>query len=258
MRQLQNALLLSLTCFMLAMCNSNNNDKTISEATAPQNIDSFIHNYIKSIDSTMLFDTDFQTTDSSKNLDKKPDTARSINDDGNLPHTYTLSNLEKVEGDFDNDGEKDYLISYTAENNWGGIGANNYLSNYFFITTKKGMLKVDESLSISLKRTFLDTLAKYCPNIDTVIKKTSSINQLDFTELKNNVVSGSFSILWCGDSRYLKGNFEFNIENKLIKLSKLEKEKIEEQKPLSKEERKKANEKAKKLADELMKASKIK
>ncbi len=208
--KVQNHDYILLSLVVMLSCNNINKkvEKTIldTKSQSPISLDSFIKSYIYSLDTETI-----KLIDSTK-CENYSDF---VEDYYNGIYFYTPNKIEKVSGDINSDGHLDYIIQYEAVNCWGGNGADNYLSNIFFLYRNDKGYKVDENASNLFKKAFIQNI-KY-NNIETNIEKF--INGVKFVEIKNGIGFGNFSIFGYHDFEYVSGNFEydFNLNNLIFK-----------------------------------------
>ena len=110
-------------------------------------------------------------------------------------YTYSINDTKKLEFDYNSDEITDYLISYTANNCWQGIGAGNYLSNMFFITSENNNTSVNEKLTQDFKNNFLENIHKKYGNSGFILnEKEVFINGIEYLDINDNILSGKYQI----------------------------------------------------------------
>lgn len=240
----------STTYFLIASCTSGTNDK-VAIATDTKNSQHFvdtnkiIHDYIYNMnDPQVKIVSDEECAKWKENVE---DYHKEI-------YKFAISDIRKLEGDLNADKKTDLIVSYFGDNCWQGIGAGNYLSNFFFLISDKDTLRVDEKLTNIFKQTFLDTLTKYYPdNYTKKAEKANFVNDVNFSELKGDTVKGTFSIMQCGASPCLSGDFGYRIRSNLVTFKNLERREMVDDQPPAKLDKKEAKAREKQL-DEMMKA----
>lgn len=135
-------------------------------------------------------------------------------------YTYEFTKSDTVSGDINGDNLNDYVAFYSCYNCWNGNGAQNYLSNFIIITSENNSLKVNEDLSLTFKSILINAIKIKFGNIPyQKAQKEEIINGLKFTEIKNGVIYGTFSITTenCpSDQACYEGAFDFNFSSKQI------------------------------------------
>lgn len=183
-------------------------------------IDSIIDNYAK-----QLSNSDFRIVDSITCV--KLSTNPENYDNGIRAYGYysVKSNLlqRKVEGDLNNDEQKDYIANYSCENCWNGIGAGNYLSNCFFLTSEKDKIVVNEQMTNDFKQKFIDEINERFGNpYFKKAQKEIMINGIEFTKIENQIAYGKFNINTeaCQGSPFpcVEGTFEYDANNRTVKM----------------------------------------
>ena len=146
-------------------------------------------------------------------------------------YTFSINDTKKLEFDYNGDDITDYLISYTADNCWQGIGAGNYLSNMFFITSENNSASVNEKLTQDFKNSFLENIHQKHGNSGFILnEKEVFINGVEYSNINDNILSGKYEIntencesaqpCFEGIFSYNLKNNSFSFENKLTDNSK--------------------------------------
>jgi hypothetical protein len=132
---------------------------------------------------------------------------------------YNVTQINKLQGDINDDNEKDFVVTYFAENCWGGIGVGNYLTNIFFIISEQGNYAIDEKTTMKFKQKFIDETSKmYKENVYKKAEKYEAMNDITFKIIKDGKGYGEFSILQCGIIPCLSGKFEYNFKTNELTL----------------------------------------
>lgn len=125
-----------------------------------------------------------------------------------------------IQGDLNGDDKTDYIVNYFCENCFGGGGAGNYLSNCLFITSKNDSFEVNETMTFDFKKRLINAIKENFGEEYEGVKpeKEYMINGIEFTEIKNQNVIGTFNINTeiCDGSPFpcVKGTFEYHTKNK--------------------------------------------
>ncbi len=190
-----------------------NNEDRLSKTTSFLDTNRIINDYIFNINDPQVRIVSDEECDNWK---------ENLEDYDRKVYKYVISQMEKLEGDVNNDKRFDLIVTYRGDNCWQGIGASNYLSNFFFLVSENDSLQVDENLTNIFKQTFIDTLTKYFPNnYLTKPEKASFVNDVNFLEIKDDNIKGTFAIMQCGASPCLSGDFSYNINAKSITFANL-------------------------------------
>lgn len=228
------SLFLVLVC-LGAGCGNNNEDSSIdTNSGAISNVDSeseieedvlttttnnIIDKYAKNLDSAKIKILDEEECNQKE---------KNIKDYVNGIYNYEFKSIKeypngKITGDFNGDNENDYIVQYTYENCWDGIGAGNFLSNSFFLTTKDNKVSIDEELTTDFKQQLISVITKDFGNVYyKKPQKQLMINGIEFKEIKNQKVFGTFNINTekCSSAQpCFQGEFEYNVKNNLLKMT---------------------------------------
>jgi hypothetical protein len=188
-------------------------------ASTATDINAFANEYIKTLQ-----------TDSVKIVDS----ATCANGEMNIGlyekgiYNYELEEVTTVKGKINDDADDDFIVSYTAGNCWRGIGAGNYLSNFFIVNAKSGKFEADEAATMKLKQALISAVTKeYKDNAWTKAKKYQMMNQISFVKIADGIASGNMSITQCGATPCLEAEFEYNFKSNTVSLKNIKK--LEEQ-----------------------------
>jgi hypothetical protein len=223
---MKNILFIYLLIFIFISCNNDNVNKSnfnpnTSNSSEINNMDFIINSKIK---------------DYIKDLSKKEyrfvDSVTCSNTDkmlidyenGILNYEFNLNNLTKITGDLNGDNKSDVIVYYICYNCWNGQGGENYLENFFFLTTIKNTITVDEQLTFIFKRKLNEYINKNFGE-ETFYKtqKEFSIHSLKFNQISNRIIYGEFSIntdnCYTIRDRCFNGKFEFDSRSNSIKMT---------------------------------------
>lgn len=184
-------------------------------------IDHIIDNYAKQLSNAEIKIVDFKTCSQTEN--NFANYENGISSYGYYSIKENSLN-GKLEGDLNGDKKLDYIANYSCENCYGGIGSGNFLSNCFFLTSKDNKISVNEEMTNDFKQKLIDVITKdFGSPYFVKAEKEIMINGIEFTEIKNQVAYGKFSINTeaCQGSPFpcVEGTFEYDVKNNTLKMT---------------------------------------
>jgi hypothetical protein len=208
-------------CFILPACSCLSSTQQIPAEPAqlsPQIIDSIADNYIQALSTkTVKFVHQIACDSTEKNVYDF-----SENNIYNYLIPSFIDNAQmKIAGDINGDKKTDYIIQYACNNCWGGAGAQNYLSNLFFIVSSNNKWIVDEPLSLRFKTQLIAEIKKLDRNFEDEPKKYNHINGVYFTDITNAIGVGNFSLNLskCETAQpCYHGTYQYNFKNNTLQM----------------------------------------
>lgn len=196
-------------------------NKVENKEISQVDIDKIIDDYVKSLStSKTIFVDSIECEKTEQNI---KDYEKDILKYQYTSLTHNGSENGKIVGDLNGDNNSDYIANYSCENCWAGIGAGNYLSNCFFITTQNNKLIVDEQMTINFKQKLIEVITRDFGNkYYKIAQKEQMINGLTFTKIENQTAYGTFMINTetCEIAQpCFEGTFEYNATKNELKMS---------------------------------------
>jgi hypothetical protein len=184
-------------------------------------VDNILFDYLKT------FNNDKFKVVSADDYEKNKNKYHDDYDKGILTYYYAQNSVS--EGDLNKDGQKDFIHSYYLENCWGGIGANNIVSDFAFIISDKGGYKVNTELTESFKMQ-LEKLVNADKYGKLQVSNNNGVKFISYVEFKNiigSTTNGDLKLLLENresEQEMLTGNFTFDFSSKTLNISNLKKE----------------------------------